>query len=84
MPHDNEPGKRSIEDRGGLPPIGQAEEDDDPALWRARLNPARPREFRRFEQERTLPMFLKQPGFLGALLLREEQCVVRLTLRTGY
>jgi heme-degrading monooxygenase HmoA len=50
-------------------------------LWRARLNPARPREFRRFEQERTLPMFRKQPGLLGALFLREaEDRAISLTI----
>ena len=42
-------------------------------MWRARLNPARPKEYRRFEQERILPMFRKQPGLLGVLLLREAE-----------
>jgi heme-degrading monooxygenase HmoA len=41
-------------------------------VWRAKIVPARMEEFRRFEQERCLPMLRKQPGFLGVLFLRES------------
>ncbi len=40
-------------------------------IWRARLDPARMEEYRRFEQERCLPMLRRQPGLLGVLFLRE-------------
>ena len=39
-------------------------------IWRAKINPARLEEYRRFERERSLPMFRKQPGLLGVLFLR--------------
>jgi heme-degrading monooxygenase HmoA len=40
-------------------------------VWRAKLNPARLEAYRRFERERSLPMFRRQPGFLAVLFLRE-------------
>jgi heme-degrading monooxygenase HmoA len=40
-------------------------------VWRARINPARIEEFRRFEAERCLPMLHKQSGFLAVLFLRQ-------------
>jgi heme-degrading monooxygenase HmoA len=40
-------------------------------VCRAKINPARLEEYRRFEQERCLPMLHKQPGFLGVLFLRQ-------------
>ena len=39
-------------------------------IWRAKINPARLEEYRRFERERCLPMLHKQPGLLGVLFLR--------------
>jgi heme-degrading monooxygenase HmoA len=42
-------------------------------IWRAKLNPARLEAYRRFERERSLPMFRKQPGLLGVLFLREAE-----------
>ena len=39
-------------------------------IWRAKLNPARLEAYRRFERERSLPMFRKQPGLLAVLFLR--------------
>jgi heme-degrading monooxygenase HmoA len=39
-------------------------------IWRAKINPARMEEYRRFEQERCMPMLHKQPGLLGVLFLR--------------
>jgi heme-degrading monooxygenase HmoA len=40
-------------------------------VWRARINPARMDEYRRFEAERYLPMLHKQSGFLAVLFLRQ-------------
>jgi heme-degrading monooxygenase HmoA len=40
-------------------------------VWRARINPARIDEYRRFEAERYLPMLHKQSGFLAVLFLRQ-------------
>ncbi|MBA2693788.1 MAG: antibiotic biosynthesis monooxygenase [Rubrobacter sp.] len=40
-------------------------------VWRVRIAPARIEEYRRFERERCLSMFHKQPGFLGVMFLRE-------------
>jgi hypothetical protein len=37
-------------------------------VWHAKINPAR-KAYRRFEQERCLPMLHKQPGLLGVLFL---------------
>jgi heme-degrading monooxygenase HmoA len=42
-------------------------------VWRAEVAPARLEEYRRFERERCLPMFRKQPGFLGVLFLRRAE-----------
>ena len=42
-------------------------------LWRARLEPARLEEYRRFEREQYLPMLRRQPGFLGVLFLRSAE-----------
>ena len=39
-------------------------------IWRAKINPARLEEYRRFERERCLPMLHKQPGLLAMLFLR--------------
>jgi heme-degrading monooxygenase HmoA len=50
-------------------------------IWRAKLNPARLAAYRRFERERSLPTYRKQPGLLGVLFLREaEDRVASLTL----
>jgi|SRR5215217_1864680 len=42
-------------------------------VWRARINPGRIDEYRRFEAERYLPMLHKQPGFLAVLFLRQAE-----------
>ena len=42
-------------------------------IWRAKINPARLEEYRRFERERCLPMLHKQPGFLGVFFLRHAE-----------
>lgn len=50
-------------------------------VWRAGLNPARLGAYRHFEQAQCLPMFFRQPGFLGGLFLREAvDQAVSLTL----
>ena len=36
-------------------------------VWRAKIDPARIEEYRRFEQERCMSMLSKQPGFLGVI-----------------
>jgi heme-degrading monooxygenase HmoA len=40
-------------------------------VCRAKLNPARLEEYRRFEAEGFMPMLHKQPGLLGVLFLRQ-------------
>jgi heme-degrading monooxygenase HmoA len=40
-------------------------------VWRARINPARIEEYRRFERELCMPMLHKQPGFLAVLFFRQ-------------
>ena len=40
-------------------------------VWRAKISPGRVEEYRRFERERCLPMFRRQPGLLAVLFLRE-------------
>jgi heme-degrading monooxygenase HmoA len=42
-------------------------------VWRARVNPARTEEYRRFERKRCLPMLRRQPGFLGVLFMRQAE-----------
>jgi heme-degrading monooxygenase HmoA len=42
-------------------------------IWRTELHPARLGEYRRFERERSLPMFHRQAGLLGVLFLREAE-----------
>jgi heme-degrading monooxygenase HmoA len=42
-------------------------------IWRAKINPARMEEYRRFKQERCMPMLHKQPGLLGVLFLRDAE-----------
>ncbi|MDQ5818435.1 MAG: antibiotic biosynthesis monooxygenase [Actinomycetota bacterium] len=42
-------------------------------IWRAKINPARLEEYRRFERERCLPMLHKQPGLLGVFFLRDAE-----------
>jgi heme-degrading monooxygenase HmoA len=42
-------------------------------VWRAKINLARMEEYRRFEQERCLPMLHKQPGLLAVLFLRQVE-----------
>ena len=42
-------------------------------VWRAGINLTRMEEYRRFEQERCMPMFHKQPGLLGVLFLRQAE-----------
>jgi heme-degrading monooxygenase HmoA len=39
-------------------------------IWRAKIDPARLEEYRRFERGRCLPMLHKQPGLLEVLFLR--------------
>jgi heme-degrading monooxygenase HmoA len=39
-------------------------------IWRTELDPTRESEYREFEQQHSLPMFRRQPGFLGVLFLR--------------
>jgi heme-degrading monooxygenase HmoA len=41
-------------------------------IWRTGLDEARAAEYTRFAQERSLPMFRRRPGCLGALLTRGE------------
>ena len=41
-------------------------------IWRTGVKPERFEEYERFAQERSLPMFLEQRGFIGALFIREE------------
>ena len=42
-------------------------------MWRARIDPERNEEYRRFERERCLPMLRRQPGFLGVFFLRQGE-----------
>jgi heme-degrading monooxygenase HmoA len=42
-------------------------------VWRAKINPARREEYRRFERERCMPMLHKQPGLLGMFFLRQAE-----------
>ena len=42
-------------------------------VWRAKIDPGRIEEYRRFEQERCMPMLRKQPGLLGVLFLRQAE-----------
>jgi hypothetical protein len=42
-------------------------------VWRAKIDPARIEEYRRFEQEQCMPMLHKQPGLLGVLFLRQAE-----------
>lgn len=50
-------------------------------VWRTGLNPARLEAYRHFERAQCLPMFFRQPGFLGGLFLREAaNRAVSLTL----
>jgi heme-degrading monooxygenase HmoA len=42
-------------------------------VWRAKLDPRRLEEYRRFERERCLSMLRKQPGLLGVLFLRQAE-----------
>jgi|SRR5215218_9564484 len=50
-------------------------------MWRSKIVPERIGEYRRFEQERCLPMLHKQPGLLGVLFLRQaEDHAASLTL----
>jgi heme-degrading monooxygenase HmoA len=42
-------------------------------VWSAKIVPARLEEYRRFEQERYMPMLSKQAGLLGALFLRQAE-----------
>jgi heme-degrading monooxygenase HmoA len=50
-------------------------------IWRATLNPVRLEAYRRFEQERSLPMYRRQPGLLAVLFMRQaEDRAVSLTI----
>ena len=60
-PHDRTTGPLS-DDKGGEQVIVR--------VWRAELNPARLEGYRHFEGAQCLPMFFRQPGFLGGLFLR--------------
>jgi heme-degrading monooxygenase HmoA len=42
-------------------------------VCRAKTDPARIEEYRRFEQERCMSMLSKQPGFLGVIFLRQAE-----------
>jgi len=42
-------------------------------VWRAKIDPGRIEEYRRFEQERCMLMLRKQPGLLGVLFLRQAE-----------
>jgi heme-degrading monooxygenase HmoA len=42
-------------------------------VWRAKINLARMEEYRRFEQERCMPMLHKQPGLFAVLFLRQAE-----------
>jgi heme-degrading monooxygenase HmoA len=41
-------------------------------IWRTGVKPERLEEYERFAQERSLPMFLEQRGFIGVLFMREK------------
>jgi heme-degrading monooxygenase HmoA len=50
-------------------------------IWRTGVDRSRVAEYARFEEERSLPMFCEQPGFIGVLLFREgEDRAAALTL----
>src|SRR5919112_5807211 len=42
-------------------------------VWSAKIVPARLEQYRRFEQERDMPMLRKQAGLLGVLFLRQAE-----------
>jgi heme-degrading monooxygenase HmoA len=42
-------------------------------VWSAKIVPARLEQYRRFEQERYVPMLRKQAGLLGVLYLRQAE-----------
>jgi heme-degrading monooxygenase HmoA len=42
-------------------------------VWSAKIVPARLEQYRRFEQERYVPMLHKQAGLLGVLYLRQAE-----------
>jgi heme-degrading monooxygenase HmoA len=41
-------------------------------IWRTRVKPERFEEYERFAQNRSLPMFREQRGFIGVLFMRER------------
>ena len=46
-------------------------------VWKTAVDPQSVVEYERFARDESLPMFESQPGFRGALLLRDgDQCVV--------
>jgi heme-degrading monooxygenase HmoA len=49
-------------------------------VWRTRIDEARSREYRVFAQERSLPMFRQQAGFVGVLFAQHgaERAVISL------
>ena len=50
-------------------------------IWRTGVDRSRLKEYARFEEERSLPMFCKQPGLIGVFFLREgEDRAAALTL----
>lgn len=49
-------------------------------LWRTAVVPGRVRDYERFAAEISLPMFQAQPGFTGAIMMREGGDCVVLTL----
>lgn len=42
-------------------------------IWRTGVDRSRLKEYARFEEERSLPMFCKQPGLIGVFFLREGE-----------
>lgn len=48
-------------------------------IWRTRIDPSRAAEYGRFAQERSLPMFRRQPGFRGVAFAGDGAIRVVLT-----
>lgn len=49
-------------------------------IWRTEIDQARAAEYENFAQERSLPMFRGQPGFLGVLFLGTDKDRAALTI----
>ena len=49
-------------------------------LWRTEVDPDRADDYERFARDESLPMFERQPGFAGVLMLRDGACCTVITL----